>query len=407
MRIKLTTKGSIKAVEALKPKATRYEVRTELKELILVVHPSGVKSYVVQLGRGKRKTLKHHPVMTPEAARRQALDALRDIADSGLPATTRKRKVITFDAFLEDHYQPWVLAETKSGKATVANIKAQFGKLFDKKPLTDITAWQIEKFKSKRLKAGIKPATVNRDLDRIRAALAKAVEWKLLPTNPLATVKRSKVDEEDRIRYLDAEEEARLRGAIAKREDERRRLRLSGNAWAKARNREVRHEWTPDEFTDHLAPLVLLAINTGLRRGELFGLTWETVDIPRSQLRVAAATAKSRRTRHVPLNSEALDVLQRLKKHSTGVGLVFRGTDGERMTHINRSWASLVKAAKLEDFHFHDCRHHFASRLVMSGADLYVVKELLGHSDFAMTQRYAHLSPEHKAAAVEKLVAAK
>ena len=68
---------------------------------------------------------------------------------------------------------------------------------------------------------------------------------------------------------------------------------------------------------------------------------------------------------------------------------------------------ALVKLAKLADFHFHDCRHHFASRLVMSGTDLYTVKELLGHSNFDMTQRYAHLSPEHKAAAVERLVAAK
>jgi site-specific recombinase XerD len=74
------------------------------------------------------------------------------------------------------------------------------------------------------------------------------------------------------------------------------------------------------------------------------------------------------------------------------------------MTNINKSWASLLAAAKLENFRFHDCRHHFASRLVMAGVDLYTVKELLGHSDFAMTQRYAHLAPEHKAAAVAKLV---
>jgi len=217
-------------------------------------------------------------------------------------------------------------------------------------------------------------------------------------------VKRSKVEDEDRIRYLNTAEEARLRKALADREDDRRRRRISGNAWAVARGRQTRPEWARDEFTDHLAPLVLLAINTGLRRGELFGLTWEAIDVARSQLKVAAATAKSRRTRHVPLNSEALDVIRRLQKHSTaGVGFVFRSAAGGRMTHINRSWAGLVKAAKLVDFHFHDCRHHFASRLVMAGADLFTVQQLLGHSDAAMTQRYAHLTPEHKAKAVALL----
>lgn len=74
------------------------------------------------------------------------------------------------------------------------------------------------------------------------------------------------------------------------------------------------------------------------------------------------------------------------------------------MTNINKSWAALCTAAELDDFHFHDCRHHFASKLAMAGVDLYTIKELLGHSDFAMTQRYAHLAAEHKAAAVAVLV---
>jgi len=344
VRIRLSAKTSIKSVDVLKANAARYEVRTELKGLILVVHPSGVKTYTVQYARGRRQKLGYHPVMTPQAALTQAVEFLRDVEKHGAPIAA-KAKAATFEGFLKEHYEPWVLAETKSGKATVANLRAQFGPLFGNKPLMAITAWAIEKFKAKRIKDGIKPATVNRDLDRIRAALAKAVEWNLLSVNPLTTVKRSKVQEEGRVRYLDAAEETRLRKALVDREGERRRLRANGNAWAAARGRETRPEWAPDAFTDHLAPLVMLALNTGLRRGELFGLTWEAVDVPHRQLKVAAATAKSRRTRHVPLNSEALDVIQRLRKHATGVGLVFPGASGARMTHINRSWGSLVKAA--------------------------------------------------------------
>jgi len=145
-------------------------------------------------------------------------------------------------------------------------------------------------------------------------------------------------------------------------------------------------------------------MNTGLRRGDLFGLTWGRVNIERKQLTVTAGTAKSGKVRHVPLNQEALDVLKRWKKYHAGGEFVFPGARG-RMTHINKSWARLMQAAKLTDYRFHDCRHNFASSLVMNGVDLYTVKDLLGHSDFAMTQRYAHLAPEHKAAAVEKLVA--
>jgi integrase len=71
---------------------------------------------------------------------------------------------------------------------------------------------------------------------------------------------------------------------------------------------------------------------------------------------------------------------------------------------VKKSWYPVVKAAKLTGFRFHDLRHTFASKLVMLGIDLNTVRELLGHSDIKMTLRYAHLAPEHKAAAVAKLV---
>lgn len=403
----MRTRLSVRNVESAKPFDAPYEIRdTDIKGLILRVQPSGVKSFLVQWGRGKRTTLKpRYPALTLGAARTQALEVLRDMAKHGTPAAAKpKAKNLTFADFLTERYEPWVTAERKAGKATVANLRAQFGPLFESRLLTDITAWNVEKFKASRLKSGTKPATVNRDLDRICAALNKAVEWGLLPSNRIAGVKRSKGGEATRVRFLSAEEEKRLRKALLVREAERRSQRASGNGWSEVRGRAERHSWAADEFTDHLMPLVLLAINTGLRRGEFFGLTWDCVSLDRKQLTVAAGTAKSGKVRHVPLNVEALDALKRWKKHHDGVGLVFPGLSGARLTHINKSWAGVVKAAKLTEFNFHDCRHHFASRLVMSGVDLYTVKELLGHSDFEMTQRYAHLSPEHKAAAVALLV---
>jgi integrase len=348
-------------------------------------------------------------------ARTQALEILRDAAKTGEPAVhrTRRRKgdaaasghaeIKTFGDFIEKRYQPWVEAERKAGKATVANIKAQFWKDFEKKPLADITAWRVERFKADRLKAGIAPATVSRDLDRIRGALSKAVEWGLLPSNPIAGVKRPKGIDNSRVRYLDAGEEKRLRAALLAREAQRREQRMSANKHAAERGYEQRPMWALDAFTDHLAPIVLMALNTGLRKGELLGLSWENVHLERKTLTVPAGIAKSQRARHVQLNSEAVDTLKRWGKGREQTGLVFPGAKGA-MTHFNSAWRALVKDAGLTDFHFHDCRHHFASRLTMSGVDLYTVQKLLGHSDASMTQRYAHLAPEHMQAAVEKLV---
>lgn len=394
-------------VRDAKPQDRPYEIRdTELKGLLLRVQPSGVKSYVLELGRGRRRTIGSAASLTLKQVRLTARQWTADRDNGKLPPAARgKSRPLTLGEFIEKHYAPWIVAENKAGRITVAALSALFKERFYGKRLSDISALQVERFKADRLNAGIARSTVNRDLDRIRAVLSRAVEWGNLDVHPLRTVKRLKGADENRVRFLDADEERRLREALACREGERRERRLAGNCWAAVRKYNGRRVWRKDEFTDHLSPLVLLALNTGLRRGELFGLTWADVDVCNKLLTVRASTSKAQRTRRVPLNVEALDVLKRWRPDAAA-GLVFPGAAG-RMTNINRSWKALCVAAKLDNFRFHDCRHHFASKLAMAGVDLYTIKELLGHRDFATTQRYAHLAPEHKAAAVDVLVSKK
>ena len=161
--------------------------------------------------------------------------------------------------------------------------------------------------------------------------------------------------------------------------------------------------WPDDGFTDYLTPMVLVALNTGMRRGELFGLQWEHVNLAGKLLTITAGNAKSRKARHLPLNTEALDVLTRWQRQGEGGGLVFPSAGGGRMDNINTSWGGIVADAKLADFRFHDLRHTFASKLVMAGVDLNTVRELLGHADIAMTLRSAHLAPDKLAEAVARL----
>jgi integrase len=401
------SKLTVQSVETARPRARPYELPDAgVPGLILRVQPSGKRSFIVQWARGKRMTLKpRYPVLTLEAARTRARKALHEADKHGAPLDAKPKgkpgDVKTFEDFLTMRYAD-VIADRKAKDATLAAIRAVFSDLLDK-PLSAITSWHMVQFKAKRKRDGIAPATINRDLDRLRAALNSAVKLGLLARNPAAGVERPTVDNK-RVRYLSADEEKRLRKALMERERERRRQRLSGNAWLAKRGNEQRHTWAADEFCDHLAPLVLLALNTGLRRGELLGLTWDRVNWEHKQVTVAAGTAKSGKERHLPLNAEALDVLTRWRRTRAGDGLVFPGASGSRLTHTKRSWESLLKSASIADFHFHDLRHHFASRLVMAGTDLYTVQQLLGHSDSELTQRYAHLSPEHNAAAVARLM---
>lgn len=173
----------------------------------------------------------------------------------------------------------------------------------------------------------------------------------------------------------------------------------SANEWRRARKRNLYPDIPLGAYADHMTPVVLLGMNTGLRRGELLALDWSDINLDARLLTVRRENAKSGKQRHVPLNAEALAVLKQWLSQTTDVGSVFG------VASVKSGWESLLTAAKVENFRFHDLRHHFASRLVMGGVDLNTVKELLGHSDLTMTLRYAHLALEHLAAAVEKLAA--
>jgi integrase len=136
-------------------------------------------------------------------------------------------------------------------------------------------------------------------------------------------------------------------------------------------------------------------MNTGLRRGELLALRWESIDFNRQSLTVEGGTAKNRQTRHVPLNDGATRVLKRWHEQATGGQRVF-----EARTGFKTAWVKLLKRAEITKFRWHDLRHHFASRLVQAGVPLNTVRDLLGHSSVAMSLRYAHLAPDQRREAV-------
>lgn len=408
---------TVELVKSLERGNKPYEVHDpRLKGFLLRVQPSGTMTYYAQYGRGKRHKIGRADAMAPSVAFAKAKTVLAGAALGDDPADARREaKAHTLRSFLDEVYEPWAKASIRTPKNTLGRLRANFPDLQNKK-LDEINAWVVEKGRTARLKAGAKVTTVNRDLDDLRSSLGKAVEWKLIDVHPLVGVKRSKADDNAIVRYLDDEEEERLRAALDAREERIRVERDRANAWRVERGYPTMPNLRLVEYADHLKPMVLVSINTGIRRGELFSLEWRDIKFQADrvggrlvppQLTVRGQSAKSRKVRHVPLNAEALAVLQswRAQRPDSDV-LVFSGRNGARLDNVRKAWVGVLADAKIRAFRWHDQRHHFASRLVMAGVSLAVVRELLGHGDFQMTLRYAHLDPEHTAAAVEKLVRA-
>jgi integrase len=392
-------------LKTIQPVAKPYEIwDSKLTGFLIRVQPSGRMTYMCQYARGKRASIGPVGTLTPAEARDLARQMLADVLRGADPqAERRAAQSHTLKSYILDVYAPWAETHHRDGTATIGNLKANFFSTLGDLKLSEITAWSIEKWRSERLKGGTKPSSVNRYLNPLKAALTRAVDWGFLSENPLAKVKPLRTDSQASVRFLSDEEESRLRAALDAREKIMKRERRSANAWRKKRGYKLLPAHTRG-FADHLKPMVILSLNTGLRRGELFNLTWGDIDLERAMLTVGGQGAKSGQTRHVPLNDEALGTLRRWRAQNLGASLVFPSASGERFTNVTSAWRNLLKDAKITSFRWHDMRHHFASRLVMEGVDLNTVRELLGHADTKMTLRYAHLAPAVKANAVARLV---
>ncbi len=264
------------------------------------------------------------------------------------------------DMFLELYSKPNNKSWEKSDKYNVDFLK----KAFAGKYLYEITPEMIEKYKAGRLKE-VSPARVNRNLATLKCMFNRAIEWGKAEDNPVKKVKLLK-ENNKRLRYLNKEESERLVNTCAK----------------------------------HLKPIVITALNTGMRKGEILNLKWENVDL--NQGIIYLLDTKNGEKREIPINRKLKEVLNGIKPNPKGP-YVFCKKNGQNYGEVKLAFANAMAACKIENFRFHDLRHTFASHLVMAGIDLNTVRELLGHKSLTMTLRYAHLSPEHKRKAVEIL----
>lgn len=249
--------------------------------------------------------------------------------------------------------------------------------LFSGSEMSVITFADIRRYTDWRLNAGVQPATVNRELALLSAAINHArneLGWDI--PNPVRG--RKLKEPEGRVRWITWEEAATLIEAAEQ-----------------------------NTMAPHLADFIRLALHTGCRRGELLGLEWSRVNLQAGLIHLEARHTKAKKRRSVPINAVAHEaIMNRLRfkaKHCPDSQWVFCKKDGSRIGDVKKSFATACRKAGIEDFRIHDLRHTCAAWLVSAGAPLAEVRDLLGHASVTMTERYAHLSPENVRAAVTLL----
>jgi integrase len=220
------------------------------------------------------------------------------------------------------------------------------------------------------------PTTVLRYLSGLSHAFTVArKEWGWIDSNPVLSVTKPK-QARGRVRFLSDEERERLLKACS-------------------------------ESTDpYLYLAVVLALSTGMRSAELMGLTWSRVDLQAG--RITLTETKNGEIRVVPLVGRAAELLEAHNKvRRLGTDLVFPGRrNPAEPANVRHAWIKALEAADIADFRFHDLRHSAASYMLMNGASIGELAEVLGHKTLQMVKRYSHLSEAHTRGIVERMNAA-
>jgi integrase len=380
------------------------------ENLRLYIGATGKKTwysrYRNDAGKTQSQKLGTASAISVAQAREMALDIAVRVAKGQSVKKEKAIEKITLGPLIENLYRPWVTAYRRSGSATMDMLRSTFSFLFNH-PVENITIVEIEKWRLSRVADGTKASTVNRLLGALQSAINWAVKQGITPLNPIARMEcLQETDSDAKVRYLSDDERERLMAALDAREDKMRAARGNHNGWLVER----KHRRKPslgEIYVDYLKPLVLLSLNTGARRGNLLSLTWGDIDFNAGTMLFRAAVSKSGKTHRIPMNDIVAETLIAWRNQAADISqdaLVFQSPKtGEKLENCNTAWEGVLRAAKIENFRWHDMRHDFASRLVMLGENLNTVRELLGHSDMKMTMKYAHLAPDVKHSAVQKL----
>jgi integrase len=304
---------------------------------------------------------------TPEGARiRQAVGTSRKLAEAALAKITTEIAEGRFIDRKSDHkvlFEEGAEEFLKQSKSTrdATSFKHMIP-YFRGRFICDIKPRDIEKYKVHRAEK-VKETTVNRELNCLKSFFSRLVTWEYLETNPVKKIKSFPEKKFERVRYLSEKEMQRLL-------------------------RECR--------IPHLRMAVVMALNTGMRSGEILTLRWADIDLENHYIHIENTKTLCRRD--IYINDFLMKELEEWKMSShTDETYVFR------IRAIQHSFQHALKRSHINDFRFHDLRHCFASHLVMNGIDLATVKELLGHSSIDMTMRYTHLSPSHRKIAVQRI----
>ncbi len=302
-------------------------------------------------------------------SRADALKVLQvRVADAfrGKHGFKKEEKKIKFKDFAEEYIRDYAKVNKRSWKDDEYCLD-RLKRFFENSYLRDISSYDIEKLKIEILNGGLSKARVNRYLALLKKMFNLAVDWDYLKENPVRKIKLFSEKDNLKERILNAEEEKRLLEASS----------------------------------EHLRPIIITALCTGMRRGEILSLKWNQVDLSKRTIRIDKA--KGGKIRIIPINDALFKELSRIKENSKSDHVFVYPKTGKPIKDVKTTFNATTRRAEIKDLRFHDLRHTFASRLIERGVDLITVKDLLGHHSVTVTQRYTHSNAVQKKKAVESL----
>ncbi len=360
-------KRFLKEVSGLNKKMTRWRYSNGI--VYRIKNPGGSESWGIEHRdeNGKRK----QRIVPNTQSREDAVIALNHKVQEVfnlLHGVKSGIKEIKFNEFADLYLKDYAMVVKESWKSDYYYLKANLIPYFGCRLLSEIRQYLIEKYKAKRIDDGVQRSTVNRELACLKKMYNKAIDWEYAKENPVIKVKFFSEKDNMIERVLTVVEEEKL-------------IELC---------------------EPHLKPIIITALQTGMRKGEILSLKWQDVNFSKKEITVEKT--KSGRTRIIPISKQLLAEFEKLKKAKSKTGYVFTyPKTGKPTKDVKRAFQTACRRAGIKGLRFHDLRHTFASRLVENGEDIITVRDLLGHSSVRITERYTHSNKELKRKAVESL----